>query len=414
MKDPSHSSTRGNVSPHRGEAAEPARRMRNRAEAAAWVARLHGPNRTPEAEAGLRRWMAEDPERAAAFELLTDTWEKSARLRRRPFERMASWELPGFRVTFSRAAVATAAVAMVAVIGTALYLRSDGLATGIGEQRTLTLEDGTRVHLNTDTRIAQHYDKQARHVELEHGEAFFEVAKRPDWPFIVTAGDKQVRALGTAFVVRRDEGNLAITLVEGKVTVAPVGFRGALQTKPPSSSAEREDEPSPLTPLPSRAEKEVIAPGVGDDASRATGSRSKQHHGNAQSQPVSALEERAGVLTRTRGEVPEATEVLLSAGERLIFVGTAAPTLDKPSIDRVTAWQRGQVVFDSTPLADAIAEMNRYTKTRLVIADSSIATIPISGIFRAGDSESLAQAVAKTYGLQVRDESNAIVLAAVN
>lgn len=333
--------------------------MRNRAEAAAWVARLHGPHRTPEVEAGLRRWMAEDTERAAAFELLTDTWEKSVRLRRRPFERMASWELPGFRVTFSRAAVVTMAVAMIAVVATAFYLRSDGLATGIGEQRMLTLEDGTRIYLNTDTRIAQHYDKQARHVELEHGEALFEVAKRPDWPFIVTVDDKQVKALGTAFVVRRDEGNLAITLVEGKVTVAP---RGSAQN--PSSPRERSEQQ-----LPQRF--------------------------------------------RTEGS-GVASEVLLSPGERLIFAGTAAPTLDKPAIDRVTAWQRGQIVLDSTPLADAVAEMNRYSKTRLVIADSSIAAIPISGIFRAGDSESFAQAVAKTYALQLGNESNEIVLAAVN
>ena len=69
-----------------------------RAQAAAWIARLHGPNRTPEVEAGLRRWLEEDPERAAAFELVTDTWEKSARLRRRPLEEIISWEQPGLRL----------------------------------------------------------------------------------------------------------------------------------------------------------------------------------------------------------------------------------------------------------------------------------------------------------------------------
>src|ERR1700686_3536223 len=82
-----------------------------RAEAAAWIARLHGPNRTPEVEAGLRRWMAEDPERAAAFELLTDTWEKSAQLRRHPLEQVASWQWPGFRISLSGAALATVAIA---------------------------------------------------------------------------------------------------------------------------------------------------------------------------------------------------------------------------------------------------------------------------------------------------------------
>src|SRR5262245_34139486 len=110
-----------------------------RAQAAAWVARLHGPNRTAEAEAGFRRWMSEDPERAAAVELLTDTWEKSARLRRRPFETAQSGKLRGFRLSFSHAALATAAIAILAVIGTLFYVHTGSLTTAVGELRTLTL-----------------------------------------------------------------------------------------------------------------------------------------------------------------------------------------------------------------------------------------------------------------------------------
>jgi transmembrane sensor len=130
-----------------------------RAEAAAWVARLHGPNRTPHVEAGLRRWLADDPEHAAAFELLTDTWEKSARLRRRPLEQVASWEGPGFRISFPRAALAAAATVVLAILATIFYLHTDAVTTGVGELRTLTLDDGSRVHLNTDTRVRVHYDK---------------------------------------------------------------------------------------------------------------------------------------------------------------------------------------------------------------------------------------------------------------
>ncbi|HEY8510139.1 MAG TPA: DUF4880 domain-containing protein, partial [Steroidobacteraceae bacterium] len=76
-----------------------------RAAAAVWVARLHGPNRTREAEAGVRRWLAEDPEHAAAFELLTDTWERSARLRRNPRADAGRREEAGFRVRFAWAAL---------------------------------------------------------------------------------------------------------------------------------------------------------------------------------------------------------------------------------------------------------------------------------------------------------------------
>jgi transmembrane sensor len=308
-----------------------------RAEAAAWIARLHGPHRTREVEAGFRRWMAEHPERAAAFELLTDTWEKSAQVRRRPIEKVASWGLVGFRVDFSRAVLATVAIAVFAVIGTIFFLHSDAVATAIGEQRALALEDGTRVYLNTNSRARVRYDKAVRRVDLEQGEALFEVAKRPDWPFIVTAGDKEVRALGTAFIVRRDSANLTVTLVEGKVTVMPVESAGA---------------PAPMS------ETEVLSP-----------------------------------------------------GQRVTFAGSAVPKLDRPALDKVTAWQRGQVAFDSTPLADAVADMNRYSTVRLVIEDPKTAAIPISGIFRAGDSVNFAHAVAKTYRLQLRDHSHEIILA---
>jgi transmembrane sensor len=317
-----------------------------RAQAAAWVTRLHGPNRTEEVEEGLRRWLAESPEHKAAFELLTDTWEKSARLRRRPIERVASWQKIGFRVSFSRAAFATMAVAALAVLGTIFYLHSDAVVTAVGEQRTLTLEDGTRVYLNTNSRAVVHYDKKLRQVNLEKGEALFEVAKRPEWPFVVTAGDRQVTALGTAFIVRRDEKDLAVTLVEGKITVSPVrdvsGGSAVPQRTPESGTA--------------------------------------------------------AVFT-------------LSPGQRLTLAKSEPPKVDRPPLERVTAWQRGQVAFDNTPLADAAAEMNRYSAVRVVVEDPSAAAIRVSGIFRAGDSANFAQAVAKTYRLEVRDQADEVILA---
>jgi transmembrane sensor len=344
-----------------------------RAEAAAWIARLHGPNRTPEVEAGLRRWMAEDPERAAAFELLTDTWETSARLRRRPLEQVASWEWPGFRISFSSAVLGTMAVAILAVIGTVFWLRQDGFSTAIGEQRTVTLQDGTRVYLNTDTRAIVHYDRLARRVELVRGEALFEVAKRPDWPFIVAAGRQQIRALGTAFLVRRDQDDLTVTLVEGKVTVSPLD---SVAVPGPDTTARVKS--SSLQPLA------ATATGLAALVPSAPASGGQRSNGE-------------GVFT-------------LTPGERLIIEGKQAPQVDRPSLDSVTAWQRGQIALDSTPLADAVVEMNRYSTIRLIVEDPRAAAIRISGVFRVGDSQDFAQAVARTYHLQLRSDSHGIVL----
>ena len=323
-----------------------------RAEAAAWVARLHGPNRTPHVEAGLRRWLADDPEHAAAFELLTDTWEKSARLRRRPLEQVASWERPGFRISFPRAALAAAATVVLAVLATIFYLHTDAVTTGVGELRTLTLDDGSRVHLNTDTRIRVDYDKQTRDVSLERGEALFEVAKRPDWPFIVTAGGREIKALGTEFDVRRDRKRLSVMLMEGKVTVE---LRG----------------------------------------------------GATQSSSLSATHATEGQSNRSP---PEAETFTLIPGDRVTFVGSATPTLDRPAPERITAWLRGEVALDNTSLADAVAEMNRYSHQRIVADDPALAAIRVSGIFRAGDLANFAQAVARMHHIKVLNQQDEIVL----
>jgi transmembrane sensor len=325
-----------------------------RADAAVWVARLHGPNRTKEVEAGLRRWLADDPQHPAAFDMMTETWEKSARLRRRPIEKVASWEAVGFRLRFSYAASAIISTAVVAVIGTLFYLHTDVIATGVGEFRTLTLQDGTRVFMDSSTRLSVHYEKAQRQVRLESGEAFFEVTKNPRRPFIVRASGHLIRDLGTEFDVRSDAQGLSVTLVEGKVTVSPISAGpngGALRDTPGSPSV-----PAPLPPEQPRA-------------------------------------------------------FALSAGERLTFTPTGVSRIDHPALAIVTAWQRGQVVLDNTSLADAVSEMNRYSHQKIVIQGAAASAIRVSGVFQAGDSQNFAAAVARTYHMKANQHGEAIILA---
>jgi transmembrane sensor len=92
-------------------------------------------------------------------------------------------------------------------------------ATDIGERRTIRLSDGTRVTLNTGTRIAVAFDKGRRLVRLLRGQALFEVAHNAHWPFTVEAADRQVTALGTVFEVSAYPGRLHVLLVRGRVIV---------------------------------------------------------------------------------------------------------------------------------------------------------------------------------------------------
>lgn len=301
-------------------------------EAAVWITLLRSPDRTEKVERGFKRWLTANSDHVAAFEKVSTAWEATGALPRGPFPRLSRWQRAGFRQGFFQAATAVAAMAIVMIVGELIYQRSAGIATEIGEQRMLTLQDGTRVYLNTDSRVVVNYDKRQRAVELKSGEAFFEVAKKPpNWPFVVTVDGRQITALGTAFVVRRDSNRVSVTLLEGKVAVLPT--------------------PEPSTPM-----------------------------------------------------------IPLSPGQRLVLADNRPPKVDEPSIEKVTAWRSGYVDVVEVSLADAVAEMNRYSRLNVIVAEPETAAIPISGIFRAGDITSFANAVAESYGLEVVEKTDRIVL----
>ena len=119
-----------------------------------------------------------------------------------------------------RAAAALAAVVVLAVASVLLLGRGksgSSYATGIGEQRTVQLLDGSTVELNSRTMIRVHLTEQRRDVTLLEGQALFRVAKDEQRPFVVRAGDAQVRAVGTEFDVYKKQSATVVTVVEGRV-----------------------------------------------------------------------------------------------------------------------------------------------------------------------------------------------------
>ncbi|MFC4312347.1 FecR family protein [Steroidobacter flavus] len=91
--------------------------------------------------------------------------------------------------------------------------------TGIGEQRTLRLADGSTVELNARSAIRVKLSTGERRVVLLEGQALFKVAKDPQRPFVVDGGRAQVRAVGTEFDVYRKPDRTTVTVVEGRVAV---------------------------------------------------------------------------------------------------------------------------------------------------------------------------------------------------
>jgi transmembrane sensor len=93
-------------------------------------------------------------------------------------------------------------------------------STEIGENRSITLADGSTVNLNARSKLRIRFSKAERQVELLEGQALFEVRHDAHRPFIVRSGGTLVRAVGTQFDVYRGSGGTTVTVLEGRVTVA--------------------------------------------------------------------------------------------------------------------------------------------------------------------------------------------------
>lgn len=186
-------------------------------EARDWALRLRGSAVGDQDRAAFDAWRAADPRHAAAHARLAalfatiraDGAEIGARLDTRKRTRSRR-----------RGAAIVAAVALFALAGAGAYLTAPpSYQTEIGQQRQVALADGSRIELNTNTRLRVQFSDGTRRIIIERGEALFDVAHDPGRPFIVEANGRSVRAVGTQFAVRIDGGTMSVLVVEGVVAV---------------------------------------------------------------------------------------------------------------------------------------------------------------------------------------------------
>ena len=120
--------------------------------------------------------------------------------------------------------------------------------TAAGEQRQITLADGSRIRLNTASAIAVQYSANERRIDLLQGEALFEVAPETARPFRVVAAEGSAQALGTAFVVRTGEHGASVAVTRGLVGVSSPAGDVALRLGPGKAAQYRTGaapQPSP-------------------------------------------------------------------------------------------------------------------------------------------------------------------------
>lgn len=208
--------------------------------AAAWLAQRDD-GLTAVEQADFDRWQQADPRHAAATARLEKTWTTLQHLREfRPASRihpdrdLLAGARPPAQIISFRSIVTVAGLAAAVALGAFLwraappatpapgqpvYATSVYATTADGYQR-VTLEDGSVLELNANSQARVDFTPAERHVRLEHGEAHFTVARNKHRPFIVHAGSVAVQAVGTAFNVRMDEGEVEVLVTEGRVKVA--------------------------------------------------------------------------------------------------------------------------------------------------------------------------------------------------
>ncbi len=192
-----------------------------RADAITWLTRLR--SEPSEADcAAFERWYAADVTHADAYDALLESWDAMGLAA----DSHAMAAEPAKARLWTRLAVAAAAVlALVLAAGLALSRAPQALeapllaASRIGEIRTLTLEDGSRVTLDSNSVVRARSDATARRLELVRGRARFEVAHDAARPFEVRAGANTITAHGTVFDVDLRTGHEAVRLLEGAVEV---------------------------------------------------------------------------------------------------------------------------------------------------------------------------------------------------
>jgi transmembrane sensor len=222
-------------------------------------------------------------------------------------------------------------------------------STAVGQQQRIQLPDGSAIELNTDTSVVVTYSLRERDISVQHGEVSFRAAREPDRPFFVRAGGRRFQAVDTQFDVRvLTSDSVELIVTEGSVTVFD-------------------------TPM-ERAETPALA-------------RLRSN--------------------MTFGDITVEAPAMVELEPGLQFGRKVEPS----DLNDILAWQRGRIVFKGQRLEEVLAQMHRYTTTRIVLSDEALSDTRLIGDFRAGDIDDFLDLLRRNYLIDSRrDRSGRIVL----
>jgi transmembrane sensor len=329
-----------------------------REEAALWIARLDAGASEADLQQ-IRAWLAQNPLHGQTLLQLAQLWDSMELLSQlssmfpldpRGKVRRSAWRRTGLLAAAASLLVALGAGALLPQWGTnpdapARNFRVS-YQTDVGEQRSVELADGSRIVLNTDTRIDIDYSDARRRIELVSGQGLFEVAGDKQRPFQVHAGQRMVEAVGTAFSVQRGASDaLQVLVTEGKVLLH-----------------------SP-----------VVTASAGDQAGTAAADSSL---------PLSA------------GQYVALDTLMAPA---------VAVDIPGDQLEARLSWQHGMWLFRDDPLSDVLAEIARYT-TLDIQADASVLDVRVDGYYRVDDIEGLLSLIDTNFQIDIQRNGNEIRL----
>ncbi|WP_079210551.1 FecR family protein [Brucella pituitosa] len=167
-------------------------------------------------------WIASDPAHRIAYERAQTLWQRFDAVKPE-YDRFRQSRRPSGRRVGRRGVVLGGLAALVLLPG-AYVLSRDGLfatyQTGIGERRSFTLADGSVVELGSYSALSVNFSDKSRNLVLHEGQGFFQVASDHTRPFVVSANDGTITALGTAFDVKLADHAVTVSVVEHAVSVA--------------------------------------------------------------------------------------------------------------------------------------------------------------------------------------------------
>ncbi|MEJ1961806.1 MAG: FecR domain-containing protein [Gammaproteobacteria bacterium] len=317
--------------------------------------------------AEFQRWLNQDPRHEVAYIRLESVWQKADRLSE---PRPSGGVVPDVPLRVTRPSaqsrsrwiapvMATAAALILTVVSVVLYpsFTWQTYQSKVGIVTSTVLSDASVVQLNGASQIRVRLGLFKREIELIRGEANFKVAHDASRPFDVTVGSAKVRAVGTAFTVRRlEDDQLTVVVTEGRVAISPAASQPLPDVFPPAEPADAER---------GRSGGESMKP-----------------------DPVRLLEagERANVA---RGEL-------------------TVQQLDHESLKKEVSWTAGRLWFERQTLASVVAEFNRHNTRQMIVMDGEVRDLRIGGGFEATDPQSFLQAMIRTLPVRV-DESDSEV-----